>query len=53
MFISVLFRHQYAIYSYRGHFWVPTVILALEGIWIFFFGLVGFVRPSKRRQNTR
>ena len=49
LWIAVLAKHQYAVYSYRRHYWIPTVVLALESIWMFLIGLVGLVRQRKNQ----
>jgi hypothetical protein len=44
----LLLHHQYEIYSVRRQHWIPTVVVVLIGVWLFFVGLVGFIRSKGR-----
>ncbi|HTC61722.1 MAG TPA: hypothetical protein VK709_02680 [Candidatus Saccharimonadales bacterium] len=46
--ITFLLHHQYAIYSARRQHWIPTIVVVLIGLWLFFVGLFGFIRSKGR-----
>jgi hypothetical protein len=49
--IRSMFHHQVVVYSTRRQQWVPTLFPLLLSVWLFIFGLVGFIRECKKNKS--
>jgi len=54
--LRLLLRHQYTFLHHKSYTedpktWVPTIVPLFAGIWLFIFGLVGFI-DEKRRAHS-
>ena len=54
--LRLLLRHQYTflhrnVLTADPRMWVSTFVFLLVGIWVFLFGLIGFI-DEKRRRGT-
>jgi hypothetical protein len=46
-----LFRQQNVFYYQRGLSFVPTLFPTLIAVWLFVFGLVGFIREMRASRS--
>jgi TRAP-type C4-dicarboxylate transport system permease small subunit len=48
---ALLLHHQFVYFYGRGQRWVPTLVPALVGAWLFVFGLIGFIQQKRTNRS--
>jgi hypothetical protein len=51
MSLRALLHHQFVYFYGRGQRWVPTLVPAVVGAWLFIFGLIGFIQYKRSKRS--
>jgi hypothetical protein len=46
LWVGRILSHRFVFFSSKGQKWVPSFVPVLLGVWLFVFGLIGFIHDK-------